>query len=178
MRRLSYREIAQLVEYPPRTPKGVKEGGCRCKSYFPYMKNKKIGKKQIFVISVEPYKQECIVVVNGSFSDAYNLMKKLSKTSKNAGINISHIDENKEEYFKKDAVSTEGCLYTELPFGYIMLVKHLGSWLDTVGLVSHESLHLTQYILRKVGIKELRESEEAYTYTQEKILKDILKEMY
>ena len=136
----------------------------------------KWGKKQVFFIDADPYRQDIIVVVNGEFRDAYNKIKK--QPTPNAKIVIEHIDSNKDEYFEKPLISTEGTTYHALPFGYVVVVKHLSSWLDTVGLVHHECLHLASYILRKVGIEHCHKTEEAYTYLQQRLAKEILDKMY
>lgn len=138
-------------------------------------KDKKIGKKLVFAFEVSPYNQDCIVVVNGHIDDAITFLKK--QKTENADKVISHIKENYEDY-KEQPEKNDGCLWTSLPKGYIMMLTHCDSWIDTVVLVAHESLHLTHYILNRAGLTLKPESEEAFTYLQGKIIKDILKEIY
>ena len=113
-------------------------------------------------------------MVNGEFKDAFDVFKKFK--NKNAKENTDFVLKNKDDYFKP--YTGLGCLYTELPNGYVMCIKHLDSWISTVGLVAHESLHLTHYILRRAGIELTKESEEAFTYLQEDIIKKILNKIY
>lgn len=138
-------------------------------------KEKKIGKKIIFTFEVLPYNQDCIVIVNGHIDDAIIFLKK--QKNENANKVISHIEENYEDY-KNPPEKGHGCLWNELPKGYIMMLSHCDSWIDTVALVAHESLHLTHYILNRAGLTLKPESEEAFTYLQAQIIKDILKEIY
>jgi len=139
-------------------------------------KKSKIGKKIVFILNVEPYSQDCIVVCNGQFSDVIKELKK--HKTKNSLETQKHISENKDIYkddFKKDG---SGFLYTEFPKGYAMLISHTDSWIKTVGLVTHECLHLTHYVLQRAGITLTKESEESFTYLQEKLVETILHEIY
>lgn len=141
----------------------------------------KWGKKQVFVVTADPYKQDIIVVLNGQFSDAVKFLKKLK--SDNANENIEHIKklqkEDKEAYID-DHKLHKGCavLYTELPWGYVMVLSHSNSWIESVENVAHETMHLTHYIARVVGLTLCKESEEAYTYLQGHVMKQILHKMY
>lgn len=138
-------------------------------------KNKKIGKKIVFILDVEPYKQQCIIVCNGTFNDAYKIFKKNLK-NKLAKETIAHIDEHKKEYFEK--TTGKGYLYTQLPHGFVMTFNHSDSWIDTVGTISHECTHLTHYVLQRAGLELCKESEEAFTYLQEDLLEKILRKIY
>ena len=138
-------------------------------------KDKKNGKKLVFAIEVFPYNQECVVVVNGHIDDAILFLKK--QKTENANKIIEHIKDNYEDY-KNPPEKGCGYLLTELPKAYIMMLTHCDGWIDTVSLVAHESLHLTHYILDRAGLTLKPESEEAFTYLQAQIIRDILKEMY
>lgn len=137
-------------------------------------KDKKICKKLVFGFSVSPYKQDCVVIVNGHIDDAIVFLKK--QKTENADKIIKHIKDNYEDY-KTPPKKECGCLYTELPEGYIMMLTYCDDWIDTVSLVAHESLHLTHYILNRAGLTLKPESEEAFTYLQAQIIRDILKQM-
>lgn len=141
-------------------------------------KNKKVGKKLVFILSIDPYEQNVCVVVNGQFKDAYEEIKK-HKTYLAKKI-VKFVEENQKEYLidDYDQKSENAYLYTELPAGYVMIIKHCDSWIKTVGLVVHESLHLTHYILRRAGIELTKESEEAFTYLQGNIVERILDKIY
>lgn len=139
-------------------------------------KKDKIFNKQVFLISAEPYKQDIIVVINGTFDDAYKKMKSFKTNT--ANLNIKEIDSNKEEYFMAEDISTNGYVITTLPFGFIVNIKVQDNWIDTVCLVAHECLHLTHYICRRAGIVLSKESEEAYTYLQADLIQKILSKIY
>lgn len=144
-------------------------------------KKDKWGKKQVFVVTANPYRQQVLVVLNGQFSDAIHWFKK--QRSDNAKINLEHIQEvqkeNKEAYID-DHIPHKGnaCLYTELPYGYVMVLSHSNNWIESVENVAHETMHLTHYIARKVGLTLCKESEEAYTYLQGHVMTQILSKMY
>lgn len=133
-------------------------------------------KKKIFYIEASPYDCGVLVVVNGTFKDAYNKLKR--SKSPNAIKNVKYIDSHKDAYFEQRAISVTGSVYTELPFGFVMVLKVQNCWLDTVSVASHECLHLTHYILERAGIELVRESEEAYTYLQADLLRKVLDKIY
>lgn len=134
----------------------------------------------VFPISIDIYNQDCIVVVNGEFKDAIPYFKKYAKWgSKNAEITVKYIEENEEKYkVEKKLDIGHGCLYTQLPKGYVMVFNHSNNWIDTTGVVVHESLHLTYCILQRAGFVLSSDSEEAFTYLQEYIVEKILKKIY
>ena len=139
----------------------------------------KVGKKIIFILNVKPYHRDCIVACNAQMDDILKWMKKLPRKNHNADETIKYIENNKDKYF--DIIKPNcGRLYVDLPFGgYILIVNHSNyDWLDTASNVSHESTHLSHYILRDSGIELTKETEEAYTYLQAQILKDILRKIY
>lgn len=136
----------------------------------------KVGKKQVFFITLEPYKQECIVVVNGQFEDALKMYKKHTNNERVVAL-LKEVEENHEDYHE-ELPKHQARLYTELPLGYVMMINHQDSWVQTTGFVVHEALHLTHYVLRRAGIELTEESEEAYTYLQEKIVSDILNKIF
>ncbi len=141
-------------------------------------KKNKFGKKIVFTLDIEPYSQNLIVVCNGQFSDAIKVFKKYGK-SKAAQETLKHIEDNKEDYKDDYKVGGGGaCLYTELPNGFVMLISHLDSWIKTTGLVVHESLHLTHYVLRRAGVILTKESEESFTYLTEETVEKILSRIY
>lgn len=144
-------------------------------------KKDKWGKKQVFFISAEPYKQDIIVVINGQFSDAMKLIKRQKTPS--AKLIVDHVEKaqnaDKEDYADNYVHNSGSAFtYTGLPKAYVVLLSHEDIWIDTVDSVVHECLHLTHYILKGVGIVLCKESEEAYTYLQGAMVKKILKRMY
>lgn len=144
-------------------------------------KKSKWGKKQVFIVTADPYKQDVLVILNGQFSDAIKFFKKCG--TPNAKINLEHIEKAKKEdetAYIDDHVLHKGnaCLYTELPYGYVMVLSHSNTWIESVENVAHETMHLTHYIARKVGLTLCKESEEAYTYLQGHVMTQILRKMY
>lgn len=136
----------------------------------------KWGKPLIFAISVNPYKQDCVVVVNGTIQDAIKFLKK--QKTKNGEITAKFIEENLEEMTKSIPEQGAGVLFTELPKGYLMMFNHEESWIKTTTLVAHESLHLVHYVLQRAGLILSQSSEEAYTYLLADIMEQILSEIY
>lgn len=139
---------------------------------------KKIGKKHVFLIYATPYNQNCLVVVNGAFKDAYDFLKKIKKNPVVDEV-LKHIEDNRGEY-KDDAAPKNGgaWLYDKLPTGYIMMINHEDSWVDTVCNVAHETTHLVNRVLDGAGMDLCKNSEEAYTYLLADLMKKILTKIY
>lgn len=144
-------------------------------------KNDKWGKKQVFVVTADPYKQEVVIVLNGQFSDAIKFLKKIGGV--NALENVKYVlEEQKKDktLYIDEHILHKGnaVLYTELPWGYVMILSHSNNWIESVENVAHETMHLTHYVLRCAGLNLTKESEEAYTYLQGHVMKQILHKMY
>lgn len=136
----------------------------------------KWGKPMVFVVEAVPYKQECVVVVNGKIEDAIKFLKK--QTTENAKVMTKALEENIEEMTESVPKKGAGVLFHGLPVGYLMMFNHDDSWIRTVGMVTHESFHFVDYVLKRAGIKLSEDSDEAYTYLLEHVVTDILKELY
>lgn len=138
----------------------------------------KFGKKNVFLLEAKPYKQEIIVVINGQFSDIKTIFKKLG--SSRCKENLKHIKQDKTNaYIDQHKANTGSAeMYSSLPHGYALVVSHQNSWIDTVEVVTHECMHLTFAILMNAGLKLTLDSEEAFTYLQGYLVKEILKEMF
>jgi hypothetical protein len=141
-------------------------------------KKNKFGKKIVFVLELEPYNQNCIVICNGTFNDAIKIFKK-NKINSNALASLKEIESKKDDYpadfkVKKD----NGTLFTKLPAGYVMMFNHQDGWISTVGTVAHEVIHLSHYVLQKAGLMLSSDSEEAFTYFSENVLEKILRKIY
>jgi len=135
-------------------------------------KNKKnIFKKKTFLLDIDTYRNHCIVVLNGDFSDIEKQIKKY-----NNDINLKYIEENRKDF--ETIKIKDGILFFTLPVGFAMVINVQSSWIETVGVVTHECLHLVHYLFRRVGISFTEESEEAYTYLQQNLIIKILKEIY
>lgn len=140
-------------------------------------KENKIGKKMVFVIEAEPFRQECVVVCNGQFSDAIKLIRK--HKTKSAQMIVDEYENNKDSFPDNYEIGNgSACLYTTLPKGYVMLLSHQGDWISTTRLVMHECLHLTHYVLKRAGITLTEESEESYTYLQEHLVEQVLRKIF
>lgn len=144
-------------------------------------KQDKWGKKQVFLINADPYRQDICVVINGQFSDAEKMLTKFKTEA--SELNLKHIKEEREKdknaynYFHEIGAGKAQC-YTELPYGYVIVVSHTDNWIETIDPIVHECLHITSHILRRAGIELNYDTEEAYTYLQAKMVKDILYKLY
>jgi len=131
-------------------------------------------KKKILAITADPYSQDCIVGINCEFSDIEKHIKKYK--TEGAKAIIKHVSENRKQYDEK--ITELGCLYKDFPKGFAMIINVQDTWIDTTKLVVHECFHLTSYIMRRVGMPLTEESEEAFTYLQEELVRKILVEIY
>lgn len=140
---------------------------------------KKIGKKKVFLMDVDPYDQQCVVILNGKFGDFIEYMNTLKGKSHNYKETFKHIEENKNDY-DLEHKPKKGCafLYTKLPHGYVMMINHEDSWIETVSNVAHETTHLVHYVLDRAGFTLSRDSEEAFTYLLGNLIKKILIQIY
>ena len=132
------------------------------------------GKKKVFIIETPPYRYHCVVVLNGQFEDSIPVLKKHFASSV-----IEYIGSHPELYDDDYTIcSGSGRLYTSIPGVYVMLISHEHDWRDSVGVISHETVHLASCVLRNAGIEHTEHTEEAYTYLQQKLLTTILYKMY
>jgi len=140
----------------------------------------KIGKKMIFNIDVIPYSQQCIIACNAQMPDILKYMKRMKNLSSGGKETIKQIeDPTKKDYYFEKIKENCGRLFIDLPTGYILIINHSNrDWIDTTCNASHEANHLSQYILRNAGIQLQQETEEAYTYLQAYLLKEILKKIF
>lgn len=139
-------------------------------------KQNKFGKTLVFAVEATPYKQECVVVVNGKIEDAIKFLKK--QTTENAKVMAKALQDNLEEMSESVPKKGAGVLFHGLPVGYLMMFNHDDGWIKTVGMVAHESFHFVDYVLKRAGIKLSEDSDEAYTYLLEDVMIQILKEIY
>ena len=70
----------------------------------------------------------------------------------------------------EEAGSSKGRAYAKPGCPWLLWVESL----DDVPELAHEALHITAGILEMRGLKHAAESEEAYTYTMEHILRHVL----
>ena len=136
----------------------------------------KWGKPMAFVIEANPYKQECVVVVNGKLEDAVKLLRK--QNTENARVMAETIEKNIEKMREGQPKKGGGVMFHGLPVGYLMMFNHDNGWIDTAGMVVHESFHFVDYVLKRAGIKLSEDSDEAYTYLLEDVTKQILRHLY
>ena len=141
-------------------------------------------KKIVKTLPIDPYNQECTVVINGQFIDAYNEIKK--HKTQNAKEVIDFVDKENliskaqkgEEVYFEILDKNYDKLYTKLPHGYVMVINQKEGWIQTVNSVAHESQHLAHYILMRAGITLREESEEAFTYLTSNIIERVLLLIY
>lgn len=139
----------------------------------------KVGKKIIFNLDIDPYSYQCIVGCNVQMPDILRYMKKIKNLSSGGKETIKHIESGDKNFYFEPIKENCGRLFTGLPTGYILIINHSNrDWVDTTCNASHEANHLSQYVLRNAGIELTQETEEAYTYLQAHILKQILKEIF
>lgn len=138
-------------------------------------KKSKFGKKQIFIVTADPFKQDILVIVNGQFDDAINFFKK-----HNCKENLEWVEKNKNNpRIMEKYIHNSGHARTyNLPVGQVMLLSHQDSWILTTEHVYHETLHAILEVAEKVGLELNRGSEEAFTYLQCYIAEKILKKIY
>jgi len=120
----------------------------------------KFGKLQVHLLDVEPYNQQCIIVINGQLSDGINYLKTLKDINpKRLEVTLKYYEDNKKELEVEKFIIGDGSgrLYPSFPFGYFMLISHQESWIQTTGVICHESLHLATYILDHAGINSLNQ---------------------
>jgi hypothetical protein len=110
--------------------------------------------------------------------DIVKYMKRMKNLSDGGKESLKMIEE-KKDYYYEPVKENCGRLFIDLPTGYILIINHSNrDWIDSTCNASHETNHLAQYILMRAGIQLSQETEEAYTYLQAYLLKEILKKIY
>jgi hypothetical protein len=104
------------------------------------------------VVNLSLWKWEGLVVVGGTTEDFVALAKRQGAT---------RID---------DTAVSSGRAYVELGVPWMLWVETL----EDVPAIAHEAFHVTCSVLECRGLKHTIESEEAYTYTMEAIIRAVL----
>jgi len=139
----------------------------------------KIGKKIIWGMDILPYNQQCIVSCNGQMADIIKFIKSINISNGGKETLKQLEDPTRKDYYFEHIKENGGRLFIDLPTGYILIINHSNrDWIETTCNASHEANHLSQYVLRNAGIQLTQETEEAYTYLQAQILKEILKKIF
>lgn len=134
------------------------------------MKKKDFYTKKNFLVNVDVYKIDIIVFVNGSKNEILKGLKTI--------IPKHYKDFNDTELDDWGLDTTEGRM---IPFkgGFIVLLKAKKDYFRKfVGTLSHEMIHVCHYILRERRIPLSEDTEEAYTYLAEHLIRETLNKSY
>lgn len=106
------------------------------------------------LVNLSLWKWEGVIAVGGTIADFIAFAK-------------SH---GASEIHAEDGGHSVGRAYVELGVPWLLWVESL----DDLPALAHEALHVTSGVLEARGLKHTHESEEAYTYTMEVILRAAL----
>lgn len=136
------------------------------------MKKLQEDRKRSFLVSNDTYRQDILFCFNMTGKEAVKALAKISKTI--AEENKDYILGDQDH--KRDSV--DGTMYP-LTRGYLVMLKWpKKNFRYNVCNAVHEIMHVTHYILRNVRIPLEENTEEAYTYLQQDILKKFLFKLY
>lgn len=107
---------------------------------------------RFIVVALSMWKWEGVIAVGGTIAEFVAFAKQHGATK------------------IEETASTTGRAYVELGVPWFLWVKSL----DDVPALAHEALHVTSGILECRGLKHTADSEEAYTYTMEGIIRAAL----
>lgn len=131
-----------------------------------------LDKKRHFIICSEIYNQDILVCFNSSPLEAFKIYRKLNKETTEDDKKL--VAEDKEH----NSVSTVGTMYP-MSRGYIVIIKwYKKSFRQNIVCAIHELTHVSHYILRNIRIPLTQDSEEAYTYLIEDLMKQFLFKLY
>lgn len=126
--------------------------------------------KKYFVISVDMFNVDVIVLINGSKQENTQWLKRLM------GEKFSFFKEEMLEGWED--VSTEGRMIP-CNAGFIVLLKvEKNRFRKFVGTLVHEMTHVSHYLLRDRRIPLLEDTEEVYTYLVQHLVTEALSKTY
>lgn len=136
-------------------------------------KNKQINwwDKKFFVVDVDMFRVDIGFCINSSEKEAANWIKKMS------GDQFKNFDLKELNNWDTDAQ----CLGRMIPFmgSFIILIKpHNMNFRDFVGTLTHECVHVAQYLLRNRRIPLSEDTEEVHAYLTEHLVTHALKKSY
>ena len=132
----------------------------------------KLDKKRHFKITSEMFHQDVLVCFNMTPKEAWKVYKKKNylATEDDKKFLLGDI-EHKE-------ISTLGTMYP-MSLGYIVILKwYKNSFRKNLCCAIHELTHVSHYILRNVRIPLKEETEEAYTYLIEDLMRQFVFKLY
>lgn len=132
----------------------------------------KLDKKRYFKITSEMFHQDVLVCFNLSPEEAWKIYKKK---------NYKATEEDKKfllgDNEHKD-ISITGTIYP-MSLGYVVILKwYKNSFRANLCCAIHEFTHVSHYILRNVRIQLKEETEEAYTYLIQDLMRQFLFKLY
>ena len=132
----------------------------------------KSDRKRSFVVGGNVYKQEIMFCFNMTPQEAFKVLKRTYQGA----------TKEDEEYVAGDKefekVATNATMYP-LSKGFLILLKWpKNSFRENLCIVAHEITHTVHYIMRRVRIPLTEDTEEAYTYLFEDILRKFLHKLY
>lgn len=127
---------------------------------------------RFFVIDIPVYETELIVLSRGETPDMRKYLESILAEKYIDRIpSLFEVLEEKECDLQYDA-----CFLHNEALNLMILTSEIGEEpTDLIPIISHEALHATIRILDTRGIQMSNDSEEAYTYLQQYIIKEILK---
>lgn len=132
----------------------------------------KLDKKRYFVIGSKMFKQDILICFNMDPVETLKVYKRKN----------SHFTKEDEEFLLKDSehedISTLGTIYP-MSLGYVIRLKwYKDSFRLNLCCAIHELTHASHYILRNVRIPLKEDTEEAYTYLIEDLMKQFMYKLY
>jgi hypothetical protein len=133
---------------------------------------KKLDKKRHFVIGSEMFKQDILVCFNMTPKETLDVYKRKNSAATKEDAEYLLADREHNE------ISNIGTMYP-MSLGYVVILKwYKDSFRANLCCAIHEFTHVSHYILRNVRIPLQVETEEAYTYLIEDLMKQFLFKLY
>ena len=132
----------------------------------------KLDKKRYFVINSDVYHQDILVCINLTPAEAIKVYCSKNKEA---------TDEDKKMLKADTEHNLNSTLGTMFPMskGYIVILKwHKNNFRRDLCTGIHEFTHVSHYILRNIRIPLSVDTEEAYTYLVEDLMRKFLFKLY
>ncbi len=126
--------------------------------------------KNQFVVSVDMFRVEVVVLVNGTDAENKKWLKKI------CGSKYEGLDESQLEDWETDPTN-EGRMIQHRG-GYIVLLKFFPKkYCQAIGTLTHEMTHVASYLLRRRRIPLSEDTEEVYAYLTEHLVSESLRRL-
>jgi len=129
--------------------------------------------KQFFVLSVDMFNTDVGVAVNMSEAE-------LERSVKRACSNAEYLAEVKEEAAGWD--DDAACVYgrmLKMGGGFVVMLRlEKGNFRKAVAILTHEMVHVSQYLLRARRVPLQEETEEVHAYLVEHLVYAALRKLY